>query len=96
VTNYLHRPLLPTPARRSCPPGVLIYETFALANERLGHPSNAYFLLRPGELLAAFAGLTIVAFEQGKVAWPRPAVIRHIAAIAGLLRPLPEAADPHS
>ena len=65
VTNYLHRPLLPELAQSLAEEGVLIYETFMLGNERFGKPSNPDFLLRPGELLQAFSGLTVVAFEQG-------------------------------
>jgi SAM-dependent methyltransferase len=67
VTNYLHRPLFPTLAESLEEGGVLIYETFMLGNERYGKPSNPQFLLRPGELLAAFGALTVVAFEQGIV-----------------------------
>jgi SAM-dependent methyltransferase len=65
VTNYLHRPLLPILAQSLAEGGVLIYETFMLGNEKFGKPSNPSFLLRPGELLQAFAGLTVAAFEQG-------------------------------
>lgn len=89
VTNYLHRPLLPAIGAALAPGGVAIYETFALGNEHFGRPRNPDFLLRPGELLEAFAGLTIVAFEQGEVARPRPAVIQRIAAVAGSLSRLP-------
>jgi SAM-dependent methyltransferase len=89
VTNYLHRPLLPAIAGALAPDGVLIYETFALGNERFGRPRNPDFLLRPGELLEAFAMLTVVAFEQGEVTTPRRAVIQHIAAIAGPIGLLP-------
>ena len=53
VTNYLHRPILPTIVSAVAPAGVVIYETFALGNERFGKPSNPDFLLRPGELKAA-------------------------------------------
>ena len=91
VTNYLYRPLLPAVSAALAPGGVLIYETFAVGNERLGRPSNPDFLLRPGELLEAFAALTIVAFEQGKVIRPRSAIIQRIAAINGPLGRLPEA-----
>jgi len=70
---------------------VVIYETFALGNERFGRPRNPDFLLRPGELIDAFAALTIVAFEEGEVTLPRPSVIQRIAAIAGPLGRLPEA-----
>jgi SAM-dependent methyltransferase len=91
VTNYLHRPLLPSLVAALAPGGVLIYATFALGNERLGRPRSPDFLLRPGELLEVFAALTVVAFEQGEIADPRPAVIQRIAATNGPLGRLPEA-----
>lgn len=92
VTNYLYRPLLPAIGRALAQGGVVIYETFALGNERLGRPREADLLLRPGELLEAFAGLTTVAFEQGKVVFPRPAIIQRVAAVADPSAPadLPE------
>ena len=90
VTNYLHRPLLPAIARALAPGGVLIYEAFARGNERFGRPRNPDFLLRPGELLEAFTRLTVVAFEQGEVSVPRPAVIQRLAAVLGPTGPLPK------
>jgi SAM-dependent methyltransferase len=90
VTNYLHRPLLPAIGQALTPGGAVIYETFAVGNERCGRPQNPDFLLRPGELLSAFAALTIVAFEQGRVTEPRPAVIQRIAAVAGSLDRVPK------
>jgi SAM-dependent methyltransferase len=90
VTNYLHRPLLPGIAAALAPHGVVIYETFALGNERVGRPRNPVFLLCPGELLDAFAALTVVAFEEGELTTPRPAVVQRIAAVAGPLGRLPE------
>lgn len=89
VTNYLHRPLLPAINDALAPGGVLIYETFGLGNERFGRPRDPDFLLGPDELLAAFARLTVVAFEQGEVTTPRPAVIQRIAAVAGPIGRLP-------
>ncbi|MBT5413098.1 MAG: SAM-dependent methyltransferase [Rhodospirillaceae bacterium] len=84
VTNYLWRPLLATLPGWLEPGGILIYETFAQGNERFGRPRNPDFLLRPGELTAAFApALRIVAYEHGAVAEPRPAVIQRICAAAG-------------
>jgi hypothetical protein len=64
------------------PGGVLIYETFAEGNERFGRPRNPDFLLKPGELLALAqtAGLTVIAYEHGEVAAPRPAVIQRLVA----------------
>jgi len=90
VANYLHRPLFAPIAAALAPGGVVIYETFAAGNERFGRPRNPDFLLRPGELLAAFAALTIAAFEQGEVSRPHPAVIQRIAAVNGPLGRLPE------
>ena len=80
VTNYLHRPLLPMIAGALADGGLLIYETFMVGNERFGKPSNPDFLLRPGELLLAFAELTVVAFEQGTTG---KAVLQRICAIRG-------------
>ena len=80
VTNYLHRPLLPVLARSLAEQGVLIYETFMLGNEKFGKPSNPNFLLRPGELLQAFAQLAVVAFEQGQ---SEKAVVQRICVIRG-------------
>ncbi len=80
VTNYLHRPLFGQLAAALDQDGALIYETFMLGNERFGRPSNPNFLLRPGELLQAFGGLTVVAFEQGTT---ENAVVQRICAIRG-------------
>ena len=92
VTNYLFRPLMPQIANALDVSGVLIYETFMVGNERFGKPSNPAFLLRPGELLDVLRPkLTIVAFEQGEVETPRPAVVQRICAVRGLPRSLPEA-----
>ena len=66
------------------PGGVLIYETFMVGNERFGKPSSPAFLLQPGELLERLRGeWTVVAFEQGEVAAPRPAVVQRVCALRG-------------
>ena len=65
VTNYLWRPLLPAIVQCVAPGGVLLYETFAQGNETVGRPARPDFLLRPGELLGACAGLRVVAYEDG-------------------------------
>jgi SAM-dependent methyltransferase len=90
VTNYLHRPLFAALRDALAPGGMLIYETFALGNDRFGKPSNPAFLLRQGELLEAFGqSLTVIAFEQGVVAQPKPAAVQRIAAVNGDPTPLP-------
>ena len=84
VTNYLWRPLLPTLVDSVAPGGVLLYETFAVGQETIGRPARPDFLLRPGELLAACAGLRVVAFEDGfePAAAARPArFVQRIAAV---------------
>ena len=81
VTNYLHRPLFPHLAGSLADGGVLIYETFMSGNEKFGRPSNPQFLLRPGELLEAFSGLHIAAFEQGRVERPKAAMIQRVCAV---------------
>jgi SAM-dependent methyltransferase len=83
VTNYLYRPLLPVLRDSLDQGGVLIYETFMAGNERYGRPSNPNFLLRPGELLAAFGELGVVAFEQGMIEGAKKAVIQRICVIRG-------------
>ncbi len=83
VTNYLHRPLFPHIAAALDEGGLLIYETFMLGNERFGRPSSPRFLLRPGELLQAFPELTPIAFEQGQVDRPKPAVVQRLVAVRG-------------
>lgn len=83
VTNYLWRPRLPDLLALLAPGGVLIYETFMLGNEAFGKPSNPDFLLHPGELhaVAAAASLREIAFEEGYVDSPKPAVCQAICAI---------------
>jgi SAM-dependent methyltransferase len=80
VTNYLWRARLPDIVAAVAPGGVLLYETFAAGNETVGKPSRPDFLLQPGELLAACAGLRVVAYEDGFVAEPERFVQR-IAAV---------------
>ncbi|MFZ5558841.1 MAG: class I SAM-dependent methyltransferase [Pseudomonadota bacterium] len=81
VTNYLHRPLFPRLRAALAPGGVLIYETFMLGNERYGRPSNPEFLLRPGELLELATGLQVVAYEAGRTAVPKVAVVQRLCAV---------------
>lgn len=86
VTNYLHRPLFPFILASLAPQGILIYETFALGNAHYGKPTNPDFLLAPGELLDLMRiyqqfSLRIVAYEDGYVAAPKPAMVQRICVI---------------
>jgi SAM-dependent methyltransferase len=81
VTNYLHRPLLPKLLDALARGGVLIYETFAVGNEKYGRPSNPHFLLREDELLDTFqAHLAILDYSHGLDEYPIAAIRQRICA----------------
>jgi hypothetical protein len=80
VTNYLWRPLYTRILDAVAPGGVLLHETFAQGNETVGKPSRADFLLAPGELLRAYAGLRVVAYEDGFLGGP-DRFVQRIAAV---------------
>lgn len=86
VTHYLWRPRLPEVVAAVAPEGLLLYETFAAGNESVGKPSRPDFLLQPGELLSACAGLRVVAYEDGFLEGPSRFVQR-IAAVRPAERP---------
>ncbi|MBL8312863.1 MAG: class I SAM-dependent methyltransferase [Rubrivivax sp.] len=89
VTNYLWRALWPALHEALVDDGVLIYETFAQGQQTVGRPSRPEFLLRPGELLQAFAGLRVVAFEDGFEP-EEPRFVQRIVAVkasAGIVEP---------
>lgn len=90
VTNYLWRALLPRIVACVADGGLLLYETFALGQEKLGKPSNPEFLLRPGELLSAAAGLHVLAYEDGLAEEP----LRRVQRIAAWRAAPPGAAPP--
>ena len=79
VTNYLWRPLLPAVVGSVADGGVLIYETFADGQQHIGRPARPEFLLQPGELLRACAGLRVVAYEDGFESEPARFVQRIVA-----------------
>lgn len=93
ITNYLHRPLFPAILNSLAQQGVLIVETFAQGNARFGKPSNPDFLLNPGELIdllrAPLAPPTqamhVLAYEDGYIDVPKPAMVQRICAMKGRL-----------
>ena len=84
VTNYLHRPLMPTLLDAIEPGGVLLYQTFMAGNERFGRPTNPTYLLRDGELLELVHGrFSVTAYEARLISdavAPRMAMIQRVAA----------------
>ncbi|HEX8957870.1 MAG TPA: class I SAM-dependent methyltransferase [Burkholderiaceae bacterium] len=87
ITNYLHRPLFPHIVDSLAPGGVLLIETFAEGNGQFGKPSSPDFLLASGELLAVAQNLRVLAYEDGYVESPRPALVQRLCAIKP---PVPE------
>jgi len=67
VVDFLERALFPALRAAVAPGGVLVVETFLVGQERLGHPRNPAFLLRPGELHDVCADWMILAEYEGEV-----------------------------
>jgi SAM-dependent methyltransferase len=65
VVHYLHRALFPALLASLAPGGVLVYETFTVAQAARGRPTNPAFLLEPGELPRLVAPLEILAAREG-------------------------------
>jgi SAM-dependent methyltransferase len=85
VTNYLHRPLFPHLLAAVQPGGVLLYETFALGNQRFTRPRNPDHLLNAGELLDLVRGrMQVVAFEHGYDGEPCAGVKERLCAVNDL------------
>lgn len=82
VSRYLYRPRFAQLLALIADDGVLIYETFMVGHAAFGKPSNPDYLLQSGELLDVVReSLTVVAFEQGRVDSPQPAMIQRICAV---------------
>jgi len=83
VTNYLYRPHLEKLLDLVKVGGIVIYETFAIGNEKFGKPSNPHFLLEENELLEVAMKqnkFKVIAFESLEVGLPKQAKIQRICA----------------
>ncbi|MBI4334276.1 MAG: methyltransferase domain-containing protein [Chloroflexi bacterium] len=76
--NYLQRSLFPRIEAGLKSGGVLLYETFTIDQTRFGKPRNPDYLLKHGELKAAFGDLQCLRYWEGIVG-NRKAVARMIA-----------------
>ncbi len=74
--NYLQRSLFPLLRRALRLGGVLLYETFTVAQAARGHPTNPDFLLQPGELPRLVDPLEVIRSREGESDG------RHVAAVA--------------
>jgi SAM-dependent methyltransferase len=63
--RFLKREIFPSLARALKPGGVLLFETFLIDQQQIGHPKNPDFLLRHGELRNAFRSLEELQYEEG-------------------------------
>ena len=82
VVNYLFRPLFPMIMDALASNGLLIYQTFAIGNEKYGHPRNPKYLLAENELLEVFGEkLNVLRFNQGYIEKPSPAIVQRICCI---------------
>ena len=80
VVNYLWRPQFDDIKASLKSGGVVIFDTFMVGNEEFGRPSNPKFLLNSGELKDVFADMEILAFEEGYIDDPSPAMRQSIVA----------------
>lgn len=63
--NYLQRSLVPSIKRGLKKGGVVLFETYTLEQQAIGHPKNPEFLLKPNELLKLFSDLHIFFYREG-------------------------------
>ncbi|MBI5746516.1 MAG: class I SAM-dependent methyltransferase [Nitrospirae bacterium] len=63
--NYLQRSLVPAIKMGLKKRGAVIFETYTLEQQAIGHPKNPDFLLKPNELLHLFSDLHIFFYREG-------------------------------
>jgi len=81
VFRFLFRPLAPAISAALAPGGLLLYETFTVAQRALGSgPRRAEFLLEPGELRALFPDLEPLEHWEGRSDGPAPECLARLAA----------------
>lgn len=66
--NYLERSLVPRLVAALKPGGWLIFETFLIDQQTIGHPKNPDYLLAHNELLNFFPGFRVYCYREGKFA----------------------------
>tara|TARA_Y100001960_G_C14254632_1_gene624583 strand:+ start:131 stop:640 length:510 start_codon:yes stop_codon:yes gene_type:complete len=82
VTNYLFRKKIKKLFQLVNDNGLILYETFAVGNEKFGKPNNPNYLLKENELLNLKPdNFMVVDYFHGQVELPKPALIQRLAAI---------------
>ncbi len=64
--NFLLRSLVPKIKNALRPGGYIIFDTYLLDQQDLGHPRNPAYLLNHNELLDLFRGFRILCYQEGK------------------------------
>jgi SAM-dependent methyltransferase len=64
--NFLLRSLVPKIKNALLPGGYIIFDTYLLDQQDLGHPRNPAYLLNHNELLDLFRGFRILCYQEGK------------------------------
>lgn len=66
--NYLQRSLVPRLEAAVKPGGWIVFETFLIDQQTIGHPKNPDYLLAHNELLGFFRGFRVCCYREGKFA----------------------------
>jgi tellurite methyltransferase len=66
--NYLQRSLIPQIIGALRPGGQVIFETYLIDQQAVGHPKNPEYLLGHGELLNHFREFRILQYHEGRFA----------------------------
>ena len=64
--NYLQRSLIPQIKAALKPGGHVIFETYLIGQEVIGHPKNPAYLLGHNELLEQFRDFRVLCYREGK------------------------------
>ena len=65
--DYLQRSLMPAIKRALKVGGFVIFETYLIDQQTIGHPKNPNFLLQHNELLESFRDFRVLQYREGKV-----------------------------
>ena len=64
--NYLQRSLFPQMQRALKPQGHIIFQTYLIDQQAIGHPKNPAYLLNHNELLDHFRSFRVLCYREGK------------------------------
>lgn len=65
--NYLQRSLVPHIKSALAPGGYIVFETYLIDQQTIGHPKNPDYLLAHNELLNYFRDLRVLYYREGKL-----------------------------